>query len=156
MKRICPKCSSYKFWSLKDGRFRCSKCRKTFSDPKKQIRISQAELRTVVGEYLLEHFANIIPSRVDISKYILLKVLTLTWRGYTGIAAKGYVHRLVNHSKSNYVTNGNHINSLEGFWGLNRNFFPVSTSIICFEGKAILPNGPTFPLVFKTDREKGR
>jgi transposase-like protein len=41
-----------------------------------------------------------------------------TWRGYTGIAAKGYVHRLVNHGKNEYAdTSGNHINGLEGFWG---------------------------------------
>ncbi|UCD33853.1 MAG: transposase, partial [Desulfobacterales bacterium] len=30
MKRICPECSNAKLWSLKDGRFRCAKCRKTF------------------------------------------------------------------------------------------------------------------------------
>ena len=41
-----------------------------------------------------------------------------TWRGYTGIAAKGYVHRLVNHGKHEYSDRkGNHINGLEGFWG---------------------------------------
>lgn len=41
-----------------------------------------------------------------------------TWRGYTGIAAKGYVHRLVNHGKHKYSDcKGNHINGLEGFWG---------------------------------------
>lgn len=41
-----------------------------------------------------------------------------TWRGYTGIAAKGYVHRLVNHSKNEYSdSRGGHINGLEGFWG---------------------------------------
>ena len=41
-----------------------------------------------------------------------------TWRGYTGIAQKGYVHRLVNHSKNEYSNKrGNHINGLEGFWG---------------------------------------
>lgn len=41
-----------------------------------------------------------------------------TWRGYTGIAAKGYVHRSVNHSKQEYSDGkGNHINGLEGFWG---------------------------------------
>jgi len=210
MKRICPKCSSHKIWSLKDGRFRCSKCRRTFADSRKKIRISQAKLRAVIQEFLLGHSTNIILSRVDISKYMLLKVLTLlrvaiiydvpdvfegtvevdetyiggqwknkrlsvkrnqlkskrgrgttkqavfgilcrngkvwadmidgvdakqlqtrilkkvkkgsviysdTWSGYTGIAAKGYVHRLVKHSKNNYVTNGNHINGLEGFWG---------------------------------------
>lgn len=41
-----------------------------------------------------------------------------TWRGYTGIATKGYVHRLVNHSKNEYSDKkGHHINGLEGFWG---------------------------------------
>jgi transposase len=41
-----------------------------------------------------------------------------TWRGYTGIAQKGYVHRLVNHSQNEYSDcRGNHINGLEGFWG---------------------------------------
>ncbi len=41
-----------------------------------------------------------------------------TWRGYTGIARKGYVHRLVNHSRNEYSDmKGNHINGLEGFWG---------------------------------------
>lgn len=44
-------------------------------------------------------------------------VFSDTWRGYAGVAAKGYVHRLVKHSKDNYVFNGNHINGLEGFWG---------------------------------------
>jgi transposase len=41
-----------------------------------------------------------------------------TWKSYTGIAAKGYVHRLVEHSKGEYANKqGNHINGLEGFWG---------------------------------------
>lgn len=39
-----------------------------------------------------------------------------TWRGYTGIATKGYVHRLVDHSKE-FANKGAHINGLEGFWG---------------------------------------
>ena len=41
-----------------------------------------------------------------------------TWLSYTGFAAKGYVHRLVDHGKGDYArTPGTHINSLEGFWG---------------------------------------
>lgn len=39
-----------------------------------------------------------------------------TWKGYTGIATKGYVHRLVDHSKE-FVNHKAHINGLEGFWG---------------------------------------
>lgn len=40
------------------------------------------------------------------------------WRGYTGLATKGYVHRLVDHAKKEYTDDkGHHINGLEGFWG---------------------------------------
>lgn len=40
------------------------------------------------------------------------------WRAYTGIATKGYVHRLVDHGKEQYSDKrGGHINGLEGFWG---------------------------------------
>jgi transposase len=209
MKPICPKCQFNKIWSLKDGRFKCSNCRSIFSDPRKKVHISRAKLKRVVQEFLLEHSTNVILSRVTISKYMVLKILTLlrivitqdipetfegtvevdetylggqwknkrlsikttqnksrpgrgttkqpvfgilcrngkvwadliegveakhlqprilkqvkqgsvvcsdTWRGYTGIAAKGYVHRLVNHGHT-YVNNGTHINGLEGFWG---------------------------------------
>jgi len=41
-----------------------------------------------------------------------------TWKAYTGIAAKGYVHRLVNHGEKQYSNEkGNHINGLKGFCG---------------------------------------
>jgi transposase len=41
-----------------------------------------------------------------------------TWKSYTGVAANGYVHRLVKHQEGEYSDNkGNHINGLEGFWG---------------------------------------
>lgn len=41
-----------------------------------------------------------------------------TWKGYTGIATQGYVHRLVEHGKGEYSDcKGTHINGLEGFWG---------------------------------------
>lgn len=41
-----------------------------------------------------------------------------TWKSYTGIAARGYVHRLVEHGKGEYSDHkGTHINGLEGFWG---------------------------------------
>jgi len=41
-----------------------------------------------------------------------------TWKSYTGIATRGYVHRLVDHAKGEYADKqGNHINGLEGFWG---------------------------------------
>lgn len=40
------------------------------------------------------------------------------WTAYTGIASKGFVHRLVDHGKREFSDNrGGHINGLEGFWG---------------------------------------
>ena len=73
----CPKCSSKRCWLLKDGRYRCSVCRKTFTDPRKLIRISRSVLQTVLQEFLLEHLTNIMLGRINISKYTLLKILTL-------------------------------------------------------------------------------
>jgi transposase len=41
-----------------------------------------------------------------------------TWKSYTGIATKGYVHRIVKHAQGQYSNGkGTHINGLEGFWG---------------------------------------
>ena len=41
-----------------------------------------------------------------------------TGKSYTGIGAKGYVHRLVKQHAGEYSDGkGNHINGLEGFWG---------------------------------------
>lgn len=45
------------------------------------------------------------------------KVCSDTWRAYTGLATRGYLHRTVEHSKKEYVRGKNHINSLEGFFG---------------------------------------
>lgn len=207
----CPKCKKRKFWKTSDGRLRCVCCRKIFVPKNNPCGISNKLLKQIISEFLLEHSTNVILSRVKISKYKLLKILTLlrmkvtkdvpksfsgtvevdetyiggqwknkrlkikiksakskrgrgttkqpifgilcrdgkvfaeliskteaknllpiiqkkvqrgsivcsdTWRGYTGIAAKGYVHRVVNHGKNEYSNKkGNHINGLEGFWG---------------------------------------
>jgi transposase-like protein len=41
-----------------------------------------------------------------------------TWKSYTVVAAKGYVHRLVEHGQGEFSDRrGTHINGLEGFWG---------------------------------------
>jgi len=207
MKLKCPKCKSKEFWQLSDGRLKCKKCKYRFSKNKFDFRL----LRKVIEEFVLEHSTNVILARVKISKYKLLKILTLlriamtkdvpevfsgivevdetylggqmknkrkkerlklgknrsgfgtvkqavfgilcregkvfaeivpgieardlqpliekqvkkgsiicsdTWRGYTGIATKGYVHRTVKHREGEYSNKkGNHINGLEGFWG---------------------------------------
>lgn len=202
----CPKCLRTKFWKTNDNRLKCKNCYYKFT-PKNNL----IQLRQVISEFLLEHSTNIILERVKVSKYKLLKILTLLrmvmtkdipevfegivevdetylggqmrnkrkeiklklgknrrgfgtvkqplfgilcragkvyaeivpgieakdlqpliekqvkkgsiicsdgWRGYTGLAAKGYVHRIVDHSQNEYSQkNGRHINSLEGFWG---------------------------------------
>ena len=45
------------------------------------------------------------------------RVCSDTWRAYTGLATRGYVHRTVEHKKKEYAKGKNHINGLEGFWG---------------------------------------
>jgi len=45
------------------------------------------------------------------------KICSDTYRSYTGLATKGYVHRTVEHRKKEYAKGRNHINGLEGFWG---------------------------------------
>jgi len=45
------------------------------------------------------------------------RICSDTWRAYTGLATKGYVHRTVEHRKKEYTKGKNHINGLEGFWG---------------------------------------
>jgi len=45
------------------------------------------------------------------------KICSDTWRAYTGLATKGYVHRTVEHGEKEYVRGRNHINGLEGFFG---------------------------------------
>ena len=40
-----------------------------------------------------------------------------TFTSYTGVAAGGYVHRLVDHSQTFSDRRGSHVNGLEGFWG---------------------------------------
>jgi len=203
----CSNCFNNTYWKLTDGRLKCKYCRKVFTNKE----IDKFLIRKVVSEFILGHSTDVILSRVHISKYRLLKILTLlrivmtkdipevfegivevdetymggqwknkrkaekirlgkskrgrgtfkqpvfgilcrqgkvwaevvsgveandlqpriekqvkkgstvcsdSWRGYTGIAAKGYVHRLVKHEKYEYSDGkGNHINGLEGFWG---------------------------------------
>jgi len=45
------------------------------------------------------------------------RICSDTWRAYTGLATRGYVHRTVEHQKKEYAKGNNHINGLEGFWG---------------------------------------
>lgn len=42
-------------------------------------------------------------------------VITDGWRGYTGLS-KDYIHKVVEHGIGEYVKDGFHTNSIEGFW----------------------------------------
>lgn len=68
--------------------------------------------------------ATLLPSLTNKPVKRAFIVYSDTWRGYTGIAANGYVHSLIDRSKGVFFgTKGNHISGLEGFWGyLKRNF----------------------------------
>lgn len=211
MAQKCVVCKGREFWQLSDRRLKCKRCRSVFTPRTYPFGVRPNVLSKVVEEFLLEHSTNLIPARVEISKYKLLKLLTLLrivmvkdlpevfsgivevdetylggqmknkrkeikfklgrnkrgfgtvkqpvfgilcrqgkvfaeivagveakdleplivsrvkkgstvcsdgWRAYTGLAARGYVHRLVNHSENRYSDKkGHHINGLEGFWG---------------------------------------
>ena len=45
------------------------------------------------------------------------RICSDTWRAYTGLATRGYLHRTVKHQKKEYALGKNHINGLEGFFG---------------------------------------
>jgi len=78
MKIICPNCkSSEKFYKICDGRLKCKNCKKYFTPHKNLIKISCKLLKQIISEFDLEHSTNVILDRVNISKYKLLKILTL-------------------------------------------------------------------------------
>lgn len=164
----CPKCFGIEFWKTVGKRLKCKKCRYIFTPRPNPLNVSNEILEKVVSEFILEHSTKIILERVDISKYKLLKVLTLlrklmtnkeaqkesipskqpiigiiyregkffaevvqnievknlkslfkkespipeSWQKYTGLAFKGYIHRLFPKNERGY-----RINALEGFWG---------------------------------------
>jgi len=73
----CPKCSGKEFWKTADRRFKCKKCRYLFTPRLNPLNVSNETLEKIVSEFVLEHSIKIISERVNISKYKLLKTLTL-------------------------------------------------------------------------------
>jgi len=68
---------------------------------------------TLVSDVEAKDLIPIIEKKVKLGT----KVCSDTWRAYTGLATRGYVHRAVEHGKKEYVRGKNHINGLEGFFG---------------------------------------
>jgi transposase-like protein len=78
MKIKCPRCKkSIKFYRLQDHRLKCATCKKYFSFNKNLTHINRKILKQIISEFILEHSTNTILDRVNISKYKLLKILTL-------------------------------------------------------------------------------
>jgi uncharacterized Zn finger protein (UPF0148 family) len=74
---ICPKCGQKEFWKTGDNRLKCKKCRYLFTPKENPFKIPETTLNEVISEFLLEHSTNIILERVKISKYKLLKILSI-------------------------------------------------------------------------------
>lgn len=214
LKPKCKKCGGKRFWKVRRGRLKCKKCRYEFKFKIGNINLTTAQWKALLKWFLRCQSINAICEETGISKYKVLKSLSLvrqlmaknipevfggivevdetylgaqkknkrksvllkeklegkeskrgfgttkqpvfgilcrngkvyaelvdntkakdlipiitkrvkpgsrvcsdTYNSYTGLAAKGYVHRTVIHKEKEYVRGKNHINGLEGFWG---------------------------------------
>lgn len=77
MKFKCPKCKNRLFWNISDGRLKCQECRNIFTPTENCLNVSNKILKQIIAEFISEHSTNTILDRVNISKYKLLKILTL-------------------------------------------------------------------------------
>ena len=67
----------------------------------------------LVGDVEARDLVPIIEKKVKRGR----RICSDTWRAYTGLATRGYLHRTVKHQKKEYALGKNHINGLEGFFG---------------------------------------
>ena len=75
MKITCPSCGNdEKFYKLKDGRLKCSVCKKYFTPEKKIIHISEKDLKKILKFFIEEESTNKILKEVKITKFKLLKI----------------------------------------------------------------------------------
>lgn len=84
----CPKCFKVEFWKTAKRRLKCKKCRYIFTPRPNPLNVSNEILEKVVSEFILEHSTKVIAERVNISKYKLLKILTLLRRLMTNTEAQ--------------------------------------------------------------------
>lgn len=68
---------------------------------------------TIVPDTEAKNLIPIIEKRIEKGS----RINSDTWRAYTGLATRGYVHRTVEHRREEYARGVNHINGLEGFFG---------------------------------------
>lgn len=74
---FCPKCEGNEFWKTTDNRLKCKKCRYLFTPRENPFKIPESTLKEIISDFLLEHSTNIILERIKISKYKLLKILSV-------------------------------------------------------------------------------
>jgi ribosomal protein S27E len=77
MRFKCPKCKNRNFWNISDNRLKCKRCKYLFTPKENSANILNKILKQLISEFLLKHSTNTILDRVNISKYKLLKLLTL-------------------------------------------------------------------------------
>lgn len=77
IKVSCPKCGKNEFWTTRDSRFKCKSCRFLFTPRENPFNIPNGKLKKVIEEFLKETPSNRILEKVRISKYKLLKILTV-------------------------------------------------------------------------------
>jgi|GEM_PF-1407495 len=73
----CTKCLKESFWKTKDGRLKCKNCHYIFTLKKDHFNISRKDLKKIISEFILGSSTNTILKKNNVSKYQLLKILTL-------------------------------------------------------------------------------
>lgn len=74
---ICLRCGKNEFWKTSDNRLKCKKCRYLFTPRENPLKIPEEKLREIISDFLLGHSTNVILERIKISKYKLLKILSV-------------------------------------------------------------------------------
>lgn len=82
---MCPKCSGTELWKTADKRLKCKKCRRVFTHRPNPLNIPNETLEKIISEFILEHSIRVILERINVSKYKLLKILTLLRRSMSNI-----------------------------------------------------------------------
>lgn len=75
---------------------------------------------TIVPDTEAKNLVPIIEKRIEKGS----RINSDTWRAYTGLATRGYVHRTVEHRREEYARGTNHINGLEGFFATLKGSWP--------------------------------
>jgi hypothetical protein len=73
----CKKCSGKKFWNVRRGKLRCKSCRYEFVPKFGGIKLTRYQWRAISKWFLRCQSVNVVVEETGISKYRVLKSLTL-------------------------------------------------------------------------------